>query len=292
VLADNAGGFPGVMLRTSEPLLLPWILAAAGPIGWEAFVGRLERGAPIPEALLGGLRLMWRPWPFLEAALHRAFMFGGKDRPLNPGLMLSGLHDNRDGPTDRDLANQLGGADLRLRIPLPGGAGAVAYGEFFGEDEAGGLPSKWSHRIGVHLAGLPPWRGVELRLEHAQLHRSAYLHGTYTGGWNYRDAPLGHHVGTGASDVSGEVIWTPWWPARLGVLQLVAWGSVEIRGRRHRPGFPGEEHRQAGFEVAWQSPEGMRLTVEGWWLVIHRVGGVHGFDDEGAFFAVSAEVRF
>lgn len=300
VFSDNAQAFTGVSLRTSEPLLLPWFLQRAGPVGFEMFAGRLEKGRVVSQAWVGGMRLMWRPVPAFEASLVRGFLFGGeerlpsgvkRDRPVNLGLMLAGTSDNVTG-SQRDLSDQLAGGDLRLRLPLPWGAGTVFSGEFYGEDEAGGLPSKWSYRLGVHLAGLPPGRSLELRAEYSQLHRAAYRHGTYQTGWSYRGDPIGHHVGPGASDVSGELLWTVPWPVQWGQLQARAWGSIEIRGRKHRPGFPGEEHRQLGLELTWMSREGLRLTFDVWWLRIHRVNGLHGTQDSGAFAGLSAEMRF
>jgi hypothetical protein len=291
IFGVNARPFTQVSLRTSEPVLLPWIFSYLGPLHAEAFTGVLENGRTISEALIGGLRLTIRPVPWVEGSLFRAFMFGGDDRPVNVGLMLAGNSDNVTG-SQRDLSNQVGGGDVRIRVPLPWGMGVAAYGEFFGEDEAGGLPSKWSGRGGLHLAGLPPFNAVELRAEYAQTHRAAYRHGTYTSGWNYYDDPIGHHMGGGASDVSGEILIHAPVPRRWGLWQLRVWGSVEIRGRRSRPGFPGEEHRQYGAELRVQLEEGPLFAVEAWWLDIHRVNGQHGVDDEGAHVAVRIGYRF
>ena len=73
--------------------------------------------------------------------------------------------------------------------------------------------------------------------------------------------------------MSGELLFTPCLPARWGVAQLRVWGSWEIRGRRSRPGFPGEEHRQFGIELMWRNREGVRLSVDWWWLRIHSAKG-------------------
>lgn len=291
VFGNNAKPFTQVSLRTSEPVLLPWIFSYLGPVGFEMFAGQLEKGRTISEALVGGLRGTLRPVPWIELSAFRAFMFGGDNRPINIGLMLAGNSDNVVG-SQRDLSNQVGGADVRVRMPLPWGMGVAVYGEFFGEDEAGGLPSKWSGRGGIHIAGLPPGNGVELRAEYTQTHRAAYSHGTYTNGWTYNDDLLGHHIGAGASDVSAELLFTPPVPRGWGLWQFRTWGSVEIRGRRSRPGFPGEEHRQYGAELRVKLDEGLQIGVETWWLDIHRVNGVHGTDADGAFVGFSVEYRF
>jgi hypothetical protein len=291
VFGVNARPFTQLSLRTSEPVLLPWIFGYLGPLHVEVFTGKLEHGRTVSEALIGGIRGTIRPLPWLEGSIFRAFMYGGEDRPVNVGLMLAGNSDNVTGG-QRDLSNQVGGGDIRIRLPLPWGMGAAAYGEFFGEDEAGGLPSKWSGRGGVHFSGLPPFHMIEVRAEYAQTHRAAYRHGTYQTGWTYYGDPIGHHMGGGASDVSGEILLSPPMPRSWGLWQLRVWGSVEIRGRRSRPGFPGEEHRQYGLELRVRLEEGVQLGVETWWLDIHRVNGVHGTDDEGAYVGVRIEYRF
>ena len=163
--------------------------------------------------------------------------------------------------------------------------------EGFGEDEAGGLPYKWSGRGGAHLVGLPPARGIELRFDYARIHRSAYQHGIYKDGWTYRGEPIGHHVGPGNDALSGEVACALPLPGANGTVRVATWASHEMRGRRSRPGFPGEQSRRVGVAAQLVHPTGVRLTFEAWWLRVRRVGGVHGKEDDGAYVAVGTEVR-
>ncbi|MCI0339915.1 MAG: capsule assembly Wzi family protein [Planctomycetales bacterium] len=288
VFTPNAAPVRMISLRTAGAHLLPWVFSALGPVSWEVFVGQLERDRDIERPLLGGIRVSARPFPFLEGGLTRGFLFGGEDRPVNIGLMLTGLHDNPKG-TSRDLSDQLAGGDLRARVLLPWGIGVAGYVEGFGEDEAGGLPSKWSVRGGLHVSGLPPAGGVEIRGEWTRTHRSAYQHGLYTDGWTYRGVGIGHHVGPGADDLSAEVAIAPWfWPE----IRLRAWISHEIRGKRNRPGFPGERTIEWGCGATWEGPEGLRVTLGGYAVDVRRVGGVPGTEDDGAFLEARVEYRF
>jgi hypothetical protein len=116
--------------------------------------------------------------------------------------LLLGRDNRSDSLTvDREPGNQMAGYDFRLRSPwrrLP----VAAYGQFIGEDEAGGLPAKFIGLLGLETwggAGLGSWR---VRAEFADTACSftrqapqydcAYRSGLYPQGYSHRGRSIGH----------------------------------------------------------------------------------------------------
>ena len=99
--------------------------------------------------------------------------------------------------------NQLAGYDMRVRSPwkaLP----VAFYTQWIGEDEAGGLPSKFIGQFGLEFWGASPLGGYRLRAEYADTacvfnsgapeFNCAYRHHLYPQGYAYRGRIIGHSL--------------------------------------------------------------------------------------------------
>jgi hypothetical protein len=84
------------------------------------------------------------------------------------------------------------------------------YAEAAGEDEAGGLPSRWAYLTGIYLPRLFNYYRIDLRAEYATNHIAGhpnywYNHHIYTDGYTYKGRIIGHHMGTDSKDIFVEV---------------------------------------------------------------------------------------
>jgi len=173
---------------------------------YDFFVSRLEKERELPQPIFWGLRIGFKPHPLWEIGLARTAMMGGEGRPVTLETVYRsflGLGEN----TPSEAGNQIGGIDMRLRGRLWDRPFTI-YGELYGEDEAGGLPSKYAYLTGVHLLEIPFFRGNSLWLEYANntgFFEKApgiwYRHHIYTDGYTYKERIMGHGMGSDADDL-------------------------------------------------------------------------------------------
>lgn len=156
VLGHNAPTLNGLGVQRASlrPSPSPW-LAWAGPWSFELFFAALEGVKTPAHPLLLGQRLSLRPWPGVEIGLSRTAQWGGAGRRESwdslRDLMFGGnLNIDRPSERDRDAANVMAGLDLRLRCPAHWPC--ATYLQLIGEDEAGGLPSRY-----LGLYGAEAW---------------------------------------------------------------------------------------------------------------------------------------
>ena len=70
-----------IKVTNPQPIQLPWILQALGPVKGQWFLSQLEEDRDIPEAKLSGIRLNIKPHPLVELGASRVVMFGGQGVP-------------------------------------------------------------------------------------------------------------------------------------------------------------------------------------------------------------------
>jgi hypothetical protein len=205
ILSHNARPSPGIFLRriTSQPFSAP-ILKAIGPWKFDAFANQLESDRFIPHAKLLGARFSFKPTPALEIGLSRTAQWGGDGRPENLetlGNLILGNDNRGDSGIDasNEPGNQLGGIDWRYSFSAYEQAFAF-YGQFIGEDEAGGLPSREIGMIGIEAPIVTEWQHGRFFLEFSDttmrflrdgIANSAYQHSIYRSGYRHFGQPIG-----------------------------------------------------------------------------------------------------
>jgi hypothetical protein len=207
ILSTNARPIPTITLERNytDPFKAKW-LSWIGP--WRASIamGRAESGGvPVPDVRFFAARVNFKPRPWLEFGLTRTAQWCGGDRPCDWGTFVDMVFGNDNqvaggGASDNQPGNQMAGYDMRLRSPwreLP----LAFYTQWIGEDEAGGLPSKFIGQFGLETWGsgrIGTWR---LRTEYTDTACNfsrqtpkfgcAYRNPIYPQGYAYRGRIIG-----------------------------------------------------------------------------------------------------
>lgn len=206
ILSNNMEPPTMIRLYKESPFIIPLPFQKKGLMTYDFFVSRLEKERELPEPIFWGLRIGFKPHPLLEIGLARTAMMGGGDRPVTLETVYRsflGIGEN----TSSEAGNQIGGIDMRFRGRL-WDRPLTIYGELYGEDEAGGLPSSYAYLAGVHLLEIPFFQGNSLWLEYANntglFEKSPgiwYRHHLYTDGYTYKGRIMGHGMGSDADDL-------------------------------------------------------------------------------------------
>jgi Capsule assembly protein Wzi len=205
VVLSGSRSLDGGGLYLAEPLTLPWILRALGPIRFETFLSRIENGDRITDPWLWGARGSFSPHRRLDFGMNRGAMFGGDgNTPVtarNVLLMLVGEHVDAAQEDERgEFANQLLSADVRWRPPL-GTLPLELYAEWGLDDSSGGYWRSPAVIAGIHLAALPGAEGLSIGVERTSFAAGSfkntmwYRSWSLRGGWTDDRLPLGHPLG-------------------------------------------------------------------------------------------------
>ncbi|MBN1506867.1 MAG: hypothetical protein JW955_08475 [Sedimentisphaerales bacterium] len=201
LMSNNAAPLTMVKVTNPRPIQLPWILKVLGPFRAQWLLTELGDDRVPLKTQLTGLRVNARPYPWLEIGASRVIMYGGRGMPHVDVLDYAKMWVPR---TEQAENNQIAGLDASILVPLGGHPllrSFKLYGDAAGEDEAGGLPAKWSYLLGLQLNDLLRMGRTDVRFEYASTHRVLYLHGVYTSGYAYEDRVIGHDVGPDAQDL-------------------------------------------------------------------------------------------
>jgi hypothetical protein len=249
ILSNNARPIPSLMIDrvftdAFESKWLSWI----GPWDLSVMFGQLEQERHVPDTRFFGMRVNFRPIPSLEIGLSRTAQWCGEGRPCDAGTF-GDLLLGRDNRGDDDLdaftepGNQLAGIDFRW-APTLFGSPVALYGQFIGEDEAGGFPSRYLGQLGVEWSGylFDRWSSrvfAEYSGTSCQFHESSkryncgYNHSIYQTGYRYRERAIGHGADNDAALASVGLILVDaadtQWRALLRVGELNAGGSADSR---------------------------------------------------------------
>ena len=147
------------------------------------------------------MTLGWCPVPSFEVNFRRTAQWGGNGRPQSASnffKLLSGTSDNCTAAEckDDEPGNQLGGVDLRWNLPW---LTSSIYAQAIGEDEAGGLPSRRAHQLGMQFtldatiySGIAFVEFDDTRIgSYEQHYNILYNHNIYKTGYRYRGRAIG-----------------------------------------------------------------------------------------------------
>ena len=218
ILSNNARPMPALVIDrvfTDAPKLkwMRWL----GPYDFNVIFGHMGDDRHVPNAQFFGMRFNFRPLRTLEIGLSRTAQWCGDDRPCDFstfGDLFLGRDNRGDSGIDPDNepGNQLAGVDFRW-APMIGGQSFGFYGQFTGEDEAGGFPSRWLGQFGAEWSGYIANRWstriyAEFSATSCQFYESsevfdcAYNHTIYRTGYRYMERSIGHGADNDARIVS------------------------------------------------------------------------------------------
>ncbi|MBP2645629.1 MAG: Capsule assembly protein Wzi [Firmicutes bacterium] len=165
-----------------------------GPAYLSVRYGVLEQDrSDVKYPSLVGLRLDFVPSDTFTFGLSRMDIVGGQGRMLNRSSMKDFLF-GKNADVGDDQWDTQAGMDFRWRLKND----TQVYGEVYGEDAAGILPSELSELAGVYFPRLSSSGDWDATLEWAHTRPCWYVHGVYTNGWTYKDNILGDAMGADA----------------------------------------------------------------------------------------------
>lgn len=254
------------ILKLHQPTYkyLEWI----GPWQYQLFAGQLSDYKAVPDAKLIGMRFTASPTDWLELGASRTFQWGGDGRPENFSSFwdaIKGTQDNggRDGG---DPANQLAGFDARVNLAPLTSLPVSVYGQYTGEDEAGGLPAKNMYLGGIDFAsiintednGVMPY---QLYAEYTDTRTSgdvrgiSYNHSNYTDGYYQHGYPLGYALGGDAESVAlGGKLWADnqnFITAKLQYAKVNQASEPDNQSNLNNHAFP-ESDKIKVIDLAWE----------------------------------------
>ena len=208
ILSSNARPLAAMSIdrNFTDPFASRW-LSWLGPWDLAVHFGQFESDRHVPDARFFGMRFNFRPIPSLEIGISRTAQWCGDGRPCGLDTFID-LLLGKDNVGDEGIdagnepGNQLAGIDVRwtstvFTLPI------AVYGQFIGEDEAGGFPSHYLGQLGLEVNGILGtrwsyrWFG-EFAGTSCAIHQSneifncAYNHGVYQTGYRYRGRAVGH----------------------------------------------------------------------------------------------------
>lgn len=250
ILSNNARPIPAITLdrietRTFTSKWLRWI----GPWDMSLLAGQLESARQIPNAGFLGLRITARPHSTIEIGLSRTAQWCGDGRPCDfdtfTELFLGNDNRGESGVSEsNEPGNQLAGFDLRW-TPRWFDRSVSVYGQFIGEDEAGGLPSRYLGQLGIERTGsfgaignyrwFAEYAGTSCDFyKRDEIFNCAYNHTIYQTGYRYRDRTIGHAADNDAKIISAGLLVT-------SVDTTTVQGVIRV-GRLNRIGPPDPRH--------------------------------------------------
>jgi len=222
ILSNNARPIPSltidrVFTDAFETKWLRWL----GPWDFSVMFGQFEKEREVPDAQFFGMRFNFKPMPTLEIGLSRTAQWCGDTRPcdLDTFVDLFLGRDNRGDPgisIDTEPGNQLAGVDFRW-TPHFFRSQFGFYGQFIGEDEAGGFPSRYMGQLGVEWTGylFDRWSsqafaelsGTSCQFqESSKIYNCGYNHSIYNTGYRFRGRPIGHGADNDAQLISAGLV--------------------------------------------------------------------------------------
>lgn len=252
---------------------LSWI----GPWQYQLFAGQLDDYKAVPDTKLIGMRLTASPTDWLEVGASRTFMWGGDGRPESLSSLWDAIKGTKDngGTGNPDPANQLGGFDARVNLAPLVNAPVSIYGQYIGEDEAGGLPAKNMYLAGADFAsslnttnmGTMPY---QLYTEWTDTRTSgdvrgiSYSHTNYTDGYYQYGYPLGYALGGDTESIAvGGKLWLDnqnFINAKVQHAKVNQSGIEGSRSYRNNRAFP-ESDKLTVLDIAWEHQLNPKTTI-------------------------------
>ena len=269
-LTSNARPMPAVALtrRDSHPFRLPFTDDYQIPWTVTTFMADMGTDRTVPNTLLWGFRLNFKPHPRLEVGVTRLAQWAGDGRPHSLNTFWdvligrdncgdSGLDCGVDG--SEEPGNQQAGYDLRLSVPVAGHNFGIYY-QSFAEDGSDSSTKLWTKPqpsggidTTVNLLGTPVLMYIEYTdsltycgsNESIGIGNCYYEHHIYNTGMRYEGRAIGNLYDNDTktvvfgmvSQTQNDVSWQ--WSLRYGELN-----------KDNSDAYPGEPNGNSVTEIA------------------------------------------
>lgn len=218
LLTDHAFPLDMIKLGSEEAFQLPWVFRDLGQWKVNAFLTQLDRDRDFPRAKVFGLRVSYLPTSWLELGAARLTQFNGRGRNQSFPKTVIKAYVEPPNQLGTNEVNEEVMVDFRVRMPhvnylIPFPSGLQFYGEIGSEDKWSKFPLSTTAAVlgGIYIPQLFPGDSMDLRFEYADTdlarrktgdaHSAGwYNNATYRSGMRYRGFPLGHWMGTDATD--------------------------------------------------------------------------------------------
>ena len=196
-LTNNSEPFTALKFSNLEPLRLPGWFQYLGPTNTTFFYSKLgDDRTDVKNPAFVGWRTDFTPASnFTFAAGINSFL-GGEGHEFGWDDLWDFLtQKNADSPS-QEKWNSIAGFDFRWRLPQFNGL--QIYGEYYGEDQAGFLPSRHALLLGTYLPRLTADGRWDLQLETSRTSRYWYNHWLYKDGYVNEGDIIGDAMGHNA----------------------------------------------------------------------------------------------
>ncbi len=290
LITDHAFPLDRIALKSEQPFRLPWVLKDLGEWKINSFWGELERDRDFPRANVFGLRVNYLPADWLELGVTRLTQFGGRGRGQHFPKAVWDAYKGGINPGGDENVNEQAMIDARVRIPhvpylVPFPAGAQLYGEIASEDDI--EPTTLATLVGLYVPQVSRRRSSDLRVEFARTdltratsgtRQAWYDHNIWVSGMRHRGFPLGHHIGTNATDFF--VRSTRYLSDNL---KLGTYLNYQERNRN----VPNNEKKyEVGTDIVWWLTNDLRLGINYTYQRIKNPGQITSIDPFQEAFAI------
>ena len=203
-LSNNMTPLTMVRANLEDPEDIHGFFKFLGKSSFQIFVAKLESNRAVQalangnqidydKPVLIGIRTDFSPSDNFTFGLSRLSMLGGKNHGLSSGDWGDWLTGTNADNSATDRWNDIAGIDFRYRFPA-----VELYGELYGEDQAGYLPSQTAQKVGIYLPRLSKDGAWDLNLEYTNTSNVWYDHSAFQNGWVYRNSIMGDYMGPNA----------------------------------------------------------------------------------------------
>lgn len=278
IRGDSSKPVIGVtMQRDTQAAPTSQYLSWIGSWQYQIFAGQLDDYKAVPDTKLIGMRLTASPTDWLEVGASRTFMWGGEGRPESLSSLWDAIKGTKDngGTGDPDPANQLGGFDARVNLAPLVKIPVSIYGQYIGEDEAGGLPAKNMYLAGADFAsslnttnmGTMPYQiyteWTDTRTS-GDVRDISYSHTNYTDGYYQYGYPLGYALGGDTESIAvGGKLWLDnqnFINAKVQHAKVNQSGIEGSHSYHNNRAFP-ESDKLTVLDVAWEHQLNPKTTI-------------------------------
>ena len=200
IMSNSARPLPGLGYKNYIPIKSQNnILKFLGYVNYEFFINKFEKDRAIPNTLLFGNRVTFKPHDSFKFSFLRIAQFGGKNRPKDVDTILKMLIGKDNASTSLSFTeqpgNQLAGFDFVYNPQK--NRNLKIYMQTIGEDEAGYFPSRKMSIFGFSyfFNELNP---SSLSIDYIDtfngFKNSSYNHALYKSGLRYYGVPIGASI--------------------------------------------------------------------------------------------------